>query len=105
MKPEEQRIALAKLRGFTNINSTCWRGHLDGYERKIADYPNDLNAIHEIEMSLTEDQLSDYGGRLRGKDNETVSLWSPEHCEIAKVAIASASQRAEALLKTLNLWT
>jgi len=116
MKPKQQRIAIAEACGwqfipeyyhgedqppeFTTV--TPDGKHLCGY---YPDYLNDLNDMHEAEKVLTEDQLSDYGAFLKGKDNETVSLYTPEHREIAKVAMASADQRAEAFLRTINKWT
>jgi hypothetical protein len=115
MTEEQQRIAIAEACGwqfipeyyhgkddppeFTTV--TPDGRHLCGY---YPDYLNDLNAMHEAEKLLTEDQISNYGSFLKGKDNETVSLYAPEHREIAKVAMATAAQRAEAFLKTIGKW-
>jgi len=112
MTPEQQRIAIAEACGWTLDLKSAIR--VDGYRiekwgkhphEALPDYLNDLNAMHEAEKVLTEDQLSDYGAFLKGKDNETVSLYTPEHREIAKVAMASAAQRAEAFLRTIDKWT
>ena len=104
MKPEQQRIAIAEACGWKPDKRGLGWLSPHGYYAPEPDYLNDLNAMHEAEKVLTEDQLSDYGAFLKGKDNESVSLYAPEHREIAKVAMASAAQRAEAFLRTLNLW-
>ena len=100
MKPEEQRIAIAKTCGwqfipeyhhgedqppeFTTV--TPDGKHLCGY---YPDYLNDLNAMHEAEKILTNDQRDDYFDRL---------LW------VGPPLFSTAAQRAEAFLRTLNLW-
>lgn len=115
MSPEAQRIAIAEACGHTNIirRETCNDHGLSfdltsdesyGYNDAIPDYINDLNAMHEAEMTLSRDQLEEYGTLLRGPNDETVSLWSPEHKEIAAVAMATAEQRAEAFLRTIGKW-
>ena len=57
--------------------------HLCGY---YPDYCNDLNAMHEAEVWLKP------------------SLWPTYHSHVVECWIATARQRAEAFLKTLNLW-
>ena len=123
MTPEEQRIAIAEACGWTCCGcvegctphglSPSFSVHDYSFKEVMAmevpigdlpDYLNDLNAMHEAEKLLTEDQISNYGSFLKGKDNETVSLYAPEHREIAKVAMATAAQRAEAFLRTIDKW-
>jgi|688.fasta_scaffold538325_2 hypothetical protein len=121
MNKDQQRIKIAEACGWTAEQDSngywravhkstgnaveLWLSEQNVWSVGIPDYLNDLNAMHEAEKMLTEDQLSDYGAFLKGKDNETVSLYTPEHREIAKVAMASAAQRAEAFLRTINKWT
>ena len=57
------------------------------------DYLNDLNAMHEAEKVLTSPQWDKYTVAL---------LFATEH---RMFCAATAAQRAEAFLKTLNLWT
>jgi len=57
-------------------------------------YCNDLNAMHEAEKMLGGDQRFVYWHNLNSIVLGTVH-----------VAFATAAQRAEAFLKTLNLWT
>lgn len=107
MSQEEQRIAIAEACGWK-----C-NGHADqiaatvGWEfacqfviapegklvthNSIPDYLNDLNAMHEAENSLTTAQMttmSQYLYRRLGM------LWG----------FATASQRAEAFLRTIGKW-
>jgi len=126
MTPEAQRIAIAKACGWDDIRINvdwlpeetsgllsiphptkpgCFKRCIN--RRKIPDYPNDLNAMHEAEKTLTPDQQDKYqnglGSLVAGATFEAYNHWSNVGCVF--VAHASASQRAEAFLKTLGLWT
>ena len=112
MTPEAQRIAIAAACGWTlcRADNKTWRtpeqkaknlellGHENGpwnFESSgPPDYPNDLNAMHEAEKALTLEQWDKYIDRLDD--------WVPS---MRNVAHATASERAEAFLRTLNLWT
>ena len=61
----------------------------------IPDYPNDLNAMHEAERTMGDPQLW----------VEYQSYLSDVMGHVGWLYHATASQRAEAFLKTLNLWT
>lgn len=67
-------------------------------------YDCDLNAIHEAEKILTEAQWNKYvtvlARTIIGQFNNNVKISVPTNVLIA----ATAGQRAEALLRTLNLW-
>lgn len=108
MIPEAQRIAIAKACGwkiwasyddgsifydspenYSGGNILARYPDLDG-SNKLPDYLNDLNAMHEAEKKLTTDELWDYCDLLDGLNGGH---------------IATAAQRAEAFLRTLNLWT
>jgi len=70
--------------------------------RQIPDYLNDLNAMNEAEKALTYHAQPYFILQLKRviilvSDNGSADDFS--------VANASASQRAEAFLKALNLWT
>jgi hypothetical protein len=101
MTPESQQLAIAEACGELNVrftdsglciasigemeDGTFWGTH------GVPDYLNDLNAMHEAEKVLTKIEATTYAcGKLRG------GLFDAVH--------ATASQRAEAFLKTLNLW-
>lgn len=105
MSPEKQRIAIAEACGFerhgggdywASLNGEL-AGYLDGEIRVLPDYLNDLNAIHKAEGKLTLGQASQYLQHL------CAILPAAEWNKIAHLR-ATAAQRAEAFLKTLNLW-
>lgn len=123
MKPEQQRIAIAKACGWTDVafdySGTGY--YLFGYPKEfvrpdeahidfaglrmtlgqvakkfVPDYPNDLNAMHEAEnVLITGDNSEEYDRYLREAMQDAPDyIWH-----------ATSSQRAEAFLRTLNLWT
>lgn len=65
---------------------------------EIPDYLNDLNAMHEAEKVLTDDQLWKYSVNLHSLVKE-----DPNNRESWQFR-ATAAQRAEAFLRTLGLW-
>lgn len=85
MTPEAQRIAIA--------THCLYCG--GSYELVIPDYLNDLNAMHEAEETLTTTQLREY-------NCEIYRVLSRDYCIYE--FHATAPQRAEAFLRTLNLW-
>ena len=106
MTNQEINIAIAEACGWTRVKTVVayirpepfddWTGP-DGYHHGITgpmipDYPADLNAMHEAEKL-----------RIIGTEHES------DYCmylyENAHQCFATAAQRAEAFLKTLNLWT
>lgn len=96
MNPEQQNKTIAKHCGWRQSKSSMWEGwwHQKGkhtYQRFCPDYCNDLNAMHEAENSMKIDDLKHYQIML---------------CDWLEAdwGRASASTRAEAFLRTLNLW-
>lgn len=127
MTKEKQRIAIAKACGWRGISEQFLVGHNPSrpvpYDKRILgniedipldplpDYPNDLNAMHEAEKLLLPDdaQYSQWNfyaaelGRLTLNDNSRG--WQPlSNDDCFPLLHASASQRAEAFLRTLELW-
>lgn len=133
MKPIDQQKAIAEICGWRNIvaginhdpdsdefqflsgyapwrNIPDWVGNktVDSFLDRVPDYVNDLNAMHEAEklfandsdrrvvymLHLKEVVLTPHVARQNGLDNA---------CPF-RVAHATAAQRAEAFLRTLNLW-
>jgi len=85
MNPEQQRIAIAEA------------------VRKDADYLNDLNAMHEAEKVLTPNTRPEYLCQLfdvatRGRSG----LYPVDENYLSHHA--TASQRAEAFLRTFGKW-
>ena len=121
MSPEKQRIAIAKACGWQDAT---WAGdHEEVWElagasftpnrttSQLPDYLHDLNAMAEaeklfipthLEYSNNEGNWVEYAGHLSHitkADDHELSIFC------FRMIHASASQRAEAFLKTLNLWT
>jgi hypothetical protein len=97
MKPEQQRIAIAEACGwgvFANTRPT-----------DLPDYCSDLNAMHEAEKvfwqidwsyrSIFNDHLANIIKKREVNRNE----WNAE-----TLLDATAAQRAEAFLRTINKW-
>lgn len=101
MKPERQRFVIADHRGIRNINITCWRGHLDNIEVSIPDYLGDLNAMHEVEFEIRYDECEQEKFENALLD---VIVRQGGYQYAYQLIHASASQRAEAFLRTLGLW-
>lgn len=105
MRPEKQRIAIAEACGWAPLKTTSifsWRD-AEGFLRheiEIPDYLNDLNAMHEAEKILTEEDQWKQILLLAGNPDETkMGL-----IELRKVVRATAAQRAEAFLKIIGKW-
>ena len=126
MDNHAQRIAIAESIGWHVIDSPLnrdyirlidHRGNVQASELRCADsdarirrvimlrtpdYLNDLNAMHEVEKTLSLMQRGDYYSNLwcvcGGKAQRTASVdrWL--------VPTATAAQRAEAYLKTIGKW-
>jgi hypothetical protein len=100
MTQDQQRIAIAQACGWTEIdellaNTSMGKppGKLCSFEY-LPDYLNDLNAMHEVEKIMNSEQVTSYVYRIEMMDKR----WS-------NFAFATAAHRAEAFLRTLNLWT
>ena len=98
MTPESQRIAIAEACPHLcckDIDGNyVWRGRSP--EEKF-DPLSDLNAMHDAEKVLTDEQYH------TGYKQTLASLVGLSgHM---RVPSATAAQRAEAFLRTLNLWT
>ena len=95
MTPEQQQLAIAEACGRVQRADGFWfpAGKYYG-SAGIPDYLNDLNAMHEAEKVLVRLQWVSYLRRLQTLCDESVS-W-PIH--------ATASQRAEAFLRTIGKW-
>lgn len=105
MNKEKQRIKIAEVCGYTHVRiikaiegpPDIGIGHHPTEPHSVPDYLNDLNAMHEAEKVLSRGQLHRYMLNMQevkgiGGNNH----WLNFH--------ATAAQRAEAFLKTLNLW-
>ena len=118
MTPEAIRAAIAEvLKWRSDTRNVGPRGSkMDGWWtpfgrfttdiNDIPDYPGDLNAMHEAEKVLNAGQINTYIGHLFSFAKVAEAGSNPWEIIASRVAIhATASQRAEAFLRTLNLWT
>ncbi len=110
MTDTEQRIAIARWMGWTVITSDAvgrppWSDRHGADDQKVSDYTRDLNAIYDAETRL----LAKY--RHAAYLEELCNVCRPDGAEpesiddLINAIRATAAQRAEALLRTLNLWT
>jgi hypothetical protein len=109
MNPEAQRIAIAEACGWNELTllNGCQIGWPPtgrrGYREHLPDYLNDLNAMHEAENFLTEEERDWYiQALLQNVSEETCDL-SPNKAEWF-ITHATAAQRAEAFLRAKGLW-
>jgi hypothetical protein len=108
MNQEKQRIAIAEACGIVGPFDNRWIKEYEeeggdsygftGFEKGelvfIPDYLNDLNAMHEAEKTLTYAQ----GGEMTlWIQRMTCAGYGPQ-------LFATASQRAEAFLRTIGKW-
>lgn len=107
MTPEAQRIAIAEACGWTFhpdapidmklVAVMCWirPGNATWETERLPDYLNDLNAMREAQAALvkTEYYYSYYQ-----------ELWEMTGLCMDYGLHATASQRAEALLRTIGKW-
>jgi hypothetical protein len=95
MNQEKQRIAIAEACGIVSRDQwgPLYKTAL-GVVRVCPDYLNDLNAMHEAEKTLTYAQ----GGEMTlWIQRMTCAGYGPQ-------LFATASQRAEAFIRTVGKW-
>ncbi len=99
MTNEQINIAIAEACG--------WEKEFYDYA-DIADYCNDLNAMHEAEKLVKEEQIVPYISALHevvlgcpNSYDEEPSFW---HNDVFDLCYTTARQRAEAFLRTMGKW-
>ena len=117
MSPEAQRIAIAEACGWQPLLGDPWKsngqkawmfpgwsverfirlGEPAVYIDGLPDYLDSLDAMHEAEKAVGL-HGEDFTGRKRKR------TWAI-HIRASNPRFATAVQRAEAFLRTLNLWT
>ena len=108
MSEEEINIAIAEYRGWQILEPEVhkaityhWAIEPDGSKSILPDCCNDLNAMHEAEKVLKQ-RWSNYCEKLLEiVEPEPRSL---EVCHYWNLLHATASQRAEAFVKTIGKW-
>lgn len=106
MKAEAQRVAIAGVCGWTRIRECSCKEVPRGYhcgkdvDNHLPDYLADLNACHEMEKALTLGQCVIYNRWLECFENTDITSAGCVRWNFH----ATAPQRCEAFLRTLNLW-
>lgn len=105
MTDNEIRVAIAEACGYKYPCPSCFNnGYKDRWRNKgdtgclaendLPDFPNDLNAIHEVcEATLTGDQKQEFAWAL-------YKILTPGQL----ICLATARQQAEAFLRTVGKW-
>jgi hypothetical protein len=114
MTPEAQRIAIAEACGWKDckLQANPLNGEINWFagidpivqcEQSVPDYLSDLNAMHEAEEVLTEEQWDEYCWNLRVivTRNETIP---PRGTRDFEIVHATVPKRTEAFLRTLGKW-
>lgn len=102
MIPTEQNIAIAKIcTGIEWVMLECWCIRQDGRLvpklKGPLPYTTSLDAMHEAEISLTNEQYVHFCHRLKQVNNESCR-------ECCRCISAIALQRAKAFLYVHNAW-
>jgi len=118
MTPEQQRIAIAEACGWTQCeyvesiglakgmpgNNTPSYGTYENGMAQLPDYLVDLNAMHEAEQTLWQ---KNWASRHDFVD-KLARILSPTHGHHQQSGLdlldATAAERAEAFLRTMNKW-
>jgi hypothetical protein len=118
MKPEQQIIAIAEACGWTQCvyvesiglakgvpgNNKPSYGTYENGMAQLPDYLNDLNAMHEAEQTLWQkdwESRHDFVDKLARILSPVHGYWQQSGLDLLD---ATAAQRAEAFLRTINLW-
>lgn len=113
MDANKQRVAIAEACGWTVIGGVLCdpkpetrfgepTGDVDmNPVGPVPDYLNDLNAMHEAEAALDYRQDMKYPQELIEVLRRSGVLYPDD---IVELISATAAQRAEAFLRTLNKW-
>lgn len=105
MTKDEMRLAIAKAMGWSQhkFNPTFWTapGGECTINHPMPNWPDDLNAMHEAEKQITDDEWPKYRGLL---DHYAFFTASPEDARYYRPHCCTAEQRAMAWLRTKGLW-
>ena len=93
MTREQQRIAIAEACGWTIKHKGLWVEALQKYAC-LPDYLNDLNALNEVEKTMNNNDWWKFVEHLTNICGGGTALGIS----------ATASQRAEAFLRTIGKW-
>lgn len=96
MIKEKQRIAIAEACGWKPDKRGLGWLNPQGVYSELPDYLSDLNAMHEAEKEIiARNKMNGFNGY----ENTLCGIIDNGNC-----VNATASQKAEAFLRTLDLW-
>ncbi len=111
MTPEAQRIAIAEACGWNTTKEPfggmmVYRDATGQMQATLPAYLSDLNACHEMEKVLLNEQRRNYVEQLIAGHPLHYDFRTSDDSRMAAYFIvnATASQRCEAFLRTLGLW-
>jgi hypothetical protein len=107
MKPEQQRTTIAEACGWKHYHEDLWVSpNVTDFSEldceQLPDYLNDLNAMNSAVLQKFNGPSHEGWAFI---DNLRVACGIPHSSTCMALVCATAAQRAEAFLKTLNLWT
>lgn len=113
MNHDKQRIAIAEACGWTELVDIPYRRGVFGTPPNggvsqgscVPNYLNDLNAMHDAEKTLTNNQFWDYHKQLAEiVHRDYLQKCVPVNLMSDSDISATATQRAEAFLRTIGKW-
>ncbi len=113
MTPEEMRVAVAEACGWTDVghgvgpNRNLWLGNkpIAGgllCDQHVPNYPEDLNACHEMEKVLKGHQVNDYTHRLIAVTQASGVADGVPWLNTYALYHSTPAQRCEAFLRTVK---
>lgn len=117
MTDDELRIKVAELCGWERgpkvsswigVANSCWhrKSEQDGWQDNPPDYPQDLNACHEMEEHIPENKWFEWCGNMAkvcGVERESSDMTIGEIVHRTfSTNRATARQRAEAFVMTMS---
>ena len=94
MNPEKQRRTILEACGKWHSGWPHQYMNQSDRLRHIPDYLNDLNAMHEVEKTLTD----------KAHEEFRLNLYEMLGDDSRLIVSATAAQRAEAFLRTIGKW-
>jgi len=101
MKPEQQNKIIAAHCGWTQDYKINKWVHPQKPARRVLNYCEDLNAMHEAEKHLTTNEYMRYWDYLYNLCDRTVFSRVEDDFKLLHL---NASEKAEAFLKTIGQW-
>lgn len=119
MNPEQQRIAIAEACGWFaredkdgfwravdasgNMTHELWMSQRNVWSAGIPDFLHDLNAMHDAERMLTQNQMIDYSRHIGKLVTSHLPASRAAWMDFGLIN-TTATQRAEAFLRTIGKW-